>query len=274
MKEDKKNADKLSVEEMRKALDELLGDAKPNPKPKRVRPKASVGGRVPRQAVDLGLPSGTLWAPWNVGARGEEDSGAYFAWGEVVASKTRNWESWYGWNNYKWATRPLDEYDSRENHITKYQVPDGQVDGEWYSCGFFEGDGIRSLMPEDDAATANWGPKWKMPTREQLAELQDPELCHWEWEYWNCGFRITGRNGNSIFLPAAGFCYEDVCEGDGSMGNYWSSQVYWEDDYISGEGGTTCAFRMNFLRRDVGETSCGSLRYYGMTVRPVLAERK
>ena len=98
--------------------------------------------------VDLGLPSGTLWATCNVGATTPEDMGDYFAWGETAPKQI------YDMDNYKW-------YDSSSDKLTKYCTDDkyGAVDY------------MTELLPEDDAAYVNWGPSWRMPTLEQQQEL-------------------------------------------------------------------------------------------------------
>ena len=127
--------------------------------------------------VDLGLS--VLWATTNVGAESAEEYGDYFAWGETEPKEV------YSWTNYKWC-------DGTENIMTKYNATDG----------------LKTLQPEDDAAHVNWGGEWRMPTKEERDELLDK--CIWTWESVNGveGFRVTGPNGNSIFLPAAGIYIE------------------------------------------------------------------
>ena len=148
--------------------------------------------------VDLGLPSGTLWATCNVGASSPEEYGDYFAWGE---------------------TEPKEEYDDDDSYIiSDYISAKYNVDA---------GTGIlTSLQPEDDAATANWGNDWQMPNEAQLKELISEEYTTSEWTQLNGvnGRLITSKsNGNSIFLPAAGFCYTDGWMVRlGEQGNYWT----------------------------------------------------
>lgn len=110
--------------------------------------------------VDLGLPSGTLWATCNIGASSPEESGDYFAWGETAPKETYNWET------YKWC-------NDRDNTVTKYCTTDiyGTVDNK------------TELDLEDDAAYVNWGSSWRMPSMEQIKELR--EYCSWEWTQSN-----------------------------------------------------------------------------------------
>ena len=123
--------------------------------------------------VDLGLPSNTLWATCNVGAASSEEYGDYFAWGETQP------KTLYDWNTYQY-------YDG--SSLTKYN----------------ESDGLTTLLPEDDAATANWGDDWRMPTEEEWWELCDNTTITWTTRNGVGGRLFTATNGNSIFLPAGG----------------------------------------------------------------------
>lgn len=157
---------------------------------------------IPDNAVDLGLPSGTLWADRNVGADTPEGYGDYYAWGETTP------KSLYNWSSYKWC-------NGSETTMTKYCTNSsyGTVDNKTV------------LDAEDDAATANWGNEWRMPTYAEYAEL-DAE-CTWAWTTQNGvkGYKVTGPNGNSIFLPAAGYSCSDNVNYVGSNGSYWSSSL-------------------------------------------------
>lgn len=157
--------------------------------------------------VDLGLPSGTLWATMNIGANAPEDFGDYFAWGETTPKE------FYDWSNYQWC-------NGRWNKMTKYCIISTHGDN-----GFT--DGKTELDPEDDAATVNWGSQWCMPTKEQQDELRTK--CTWTWTTSNGvnGYRVS-KNGKSIFLPAAGY-YTGVQTSPYSTGNqgyYWSRTLY------------------------------------------------
>lgn len=139
----------------------------PAPSPPQTPDPTTVGGIVPtvEQAIDMGLS--VKWAPWNVGASKAEEYGAYFAWGEVNASK----ES-YDWGSYYWMAQGKADW----MHINKYQIADNinyGKQGDWWGNGQFLGDGIECLESSDDAATANWGSCWRMPTVSEWEELLD-----------------------------------------------------------------------------------------------------
>jgi len=164
--------------------------------------------------VDLGLPSGTLWATCNVGASAPEDYGDYFAWGETAPKDN------YGWNTYKWAY-----YDSNGDwRLTKYCTR-----SDYGYNGFT--DNKTELDPEDDAAYVNWGPSWRMPTTEQQRELD--EKCSFVWTTQNGvkGRLFTGPNGNTFFLPAAGYRWNESLDFAGSWGYYWSRTLDPDDSY-------------------------------------------
>ncbi|MBQ3324036.1 MAG: hypothetical protein IJG81_04250 [Muribaculaceae bacterium] len=164
--------------------------------------------------VDLGLPSGTLWATMNVGADSPEDYGDYFAWGETEP------KDYYNWSNYKWC-------NGTYNSITKYcnNGKFGIVDNK------------TELDLDDDAAYVNMGPGWRMPSTEQIQELIDN--CNSKWTKRNDvkGVLLTSKkNGASLFLPAAG-----LGEGsseynlEGTHGYYSSrSLTYFFDMTING----------------------------------------
>lgn len=150
--------------------------------------------------VDLGLPSGTKWATCNVGASSPEEYGDYFAWGETVP------KDYYDWSTYF-------DTDGGGSTFKKYN----------------NNGGLTELQPEDDAATANWGSPWRMPSPDQIKELSDSRYTATEWTQVNGvnGRKVTSKsNGNSIFLPAAGDRWVDSLYDAGSYGNYWSSSLY------------------------------------------------
>ena len=178
--------------------------------------------------VDLGLPSGLKWATCNVGATIPEEYGDYFAWGEVEPKTT------YNWDTYKY-------YD--DSNLTKYTSNDSKT----------------VLDPEDDAAHVNWGGAWRMPTYAEFSELKNN--CTWDWTTQNGvkGYKVTGPNGNSIFLPAAGCVNGGTLNDAGSRGYYWSSP--------RGTGDPDYAYNVYFGSDYVNWYYY--VRYNGLSVRPV-----
>ena len=170
--------------------------------------------------VDLGLPSGLKWATCNIGASQPEDYGNYYAWGETTTKS---------------------EY-TEENSVTMGQP-----------MSDFSGNATY------DAARANWSSTWRMPTEAEMEELRDN--CTWTWTAQNGvnGMKVTGSNGNSIFLPAAGHCDGSSRIGVGDFGTYWSSTPYESIDFS--------AYNLYFHS---GYRSVNwNYRGYGRTVRPV-----
>ena len=192
--------------------------------------------------VDLGLPSGTLWATCNIGANTPEEFGDYFAWGETTPKDD------YDWDTYKWC-------NGSDETITKYCTDSS--DG---INGFT--DNRTELLPEDDAATANWGSGWQMPSDEQLKELFDNKNTTAEWTTQNGvnGRKFTSKsNGNSIFFPATGYCLYTNHKEVGSIGWYWSRTL--------SEYGSVNAYDI-FFNSDRCHLN-GGQRCMGMPVRPV-----
>ncbi len=181
-------------------------------------------------AVDLGLPSGLKWACCNVGAESPEEYGDYFAWGEIEPKATY----------------------TEENSKT-YGKNIGDI----------------SANPEYDAATANWGDSWRMPTNNEMQELVDN--CRWTWTTENGveGVKFTSKlNGNSIFLPAAGNRDGSLLRGAGDLSDFWSSTPYKDDMYDMYGAHYLVGLMLydsdtDFFNRYYGCT------YFGRTVRPV-----
>ena len=195
--------------------------------------------------VDLGLPSGTLWATRNVGANSPEDYGDYFAWGETQP------KGCYYWSTYQYCNGTfLDEGWFENPLLTKY------CNNSDYGYNGFT-DNLTTLLPEDDAATAHWGNGWRMPTQEEWQELLDNTTVTWITYNNEKGNLFTARNGNRLFLPAAGFCDESGLYFSGVRGFYSSSSL--DTDYPGG---------MWIFRLDDCYIS-GSLRYRGHPVRAV-----
>ena len=195
--------------------------------------------------VDLGLPSGTLWATCNVGADTPEDYGDYFAWGETKPKKS------YYLCNYRWCNCN----GIGNEKYTKYYSKSG-------NNGFQ--DNLSTLEAIDDAATSNWGAEWRTPTKEEWEELIENCVC----TRISGGYKIIGSNDNSIFIPAAGFfCGKDAKKVSfaGENGEYWSSSLY-----INGP--SDAWFMCWDSHFDIGIG--GSGRSYGRSVRPVRVEKK
>ena len=183
--------------------------------------------------VDLGLS--VKWATCNVGANAPEEYGDYFAWGETQTKST------YDWTTYKWCNG---SYDTQTKYCTNGSY--GTVDNKTV------------LDKEDDAAAVNWGGAWRMPTDAELTELR--EQCTWTWTSKGSvnGYQVTGPNGNSIFLPAAGYRNDSSLSSAG-RGCYGSSSLY--TDYPYG------AYGFGFGSDDV--VVAGGSRSCGQSVRPV-----
>ena len=186
--------------------------------------------------VDLGLS--VKWATCNVGASKPEEYGDYFAWGEARPKPT------YNGSTYKWcngSSLSFTKYCTRRLYGTE--------------------DNKEQLDLSDDAARANWGGCWRMPSRDELIELI--ERCKWTWTTQNGvkGYKVTSKtNGRSIFLPAAGeYSGGSSLSYAGSFGSYWSSSLY--TDYPD------CARCVNFNSSVVDWGTNG--RYSGLSVRPV-----
>ena len=186
--------------------------------------------------IDLGLPSGTLWATCNVGAENPEDFGNYFAWGETTMEQRDS----YNWNTYLYS-------EGTKETITKYNTTDEQME----------------LLPEDDAATVNWGSNWQMPSKEQFNELLNDDLTTRTTTTLNgvTGLEITSKsNGKSIFLPAAGYLRESgSLEFGNQYGLYWSRSRCADDSYWF-------AGRLYFTF-SIGTSDIW--RFYAQSIRPV-----
>ena len=189
--------------------------------------------------VDLGLPSGLLWATCNVGADTPDDYGDYFAWGETQPKDN------FSWTNYQYCMGSF-------NTLTKYcNNPDIGYNGFT--------DDLTTLLPEDDAATANWGDNWRMPTEGEWQELYENTTVTWTTQNGVRGRLFTASNGNSIFLPASGYSNESVPEAAGIIGDYWTSSL--DTDYPSG----ALSFFFNSSNYYIGFCN----RLYGRNVRAV-----
>ena len=199
--------------------------------------------------LNIGMPSGLKWATMNVGASSPTDYGNMFAWAET---KTKEGTSGsYSFGGIKYSN------NSSGTQFSKY-VTDSNSGTP---------DGLSTLQPEDDAASANWGGSWRMFTRDEAIELYYSSVSFVATSFNNVtrnGVLVVGRNGREIFLPAAGisFYYNYYYDRDNG-GNYWGSSL------AEGYNGTAWFLSANpkkgtinpFVRWD---------RYYGMSIRPVV----
>lgn len=179
---------------------------------------------TPGQMVDLGLS--VKWAGWNVGASRPEEYGGYYAWGELHE------KSDYDWETYQYYDQENDEYIFIGNNISGTQY---------------------------DVARVKWGGSWRMPTLAECKELINK--CTWTWTTYNGveGQKVTGPNGNSIFLPFAGYRGGTSVGSQGSDGRYWSGTLY--------EGDSGYAYCLYFNDGHVYWN--GDSRTIGRSVRPV-----
>ena len=190
--------------------------------------------------VDLGLPSGTLWATCNVGATNPEDYGDYFAWGETTTKETYNWSTYRYCNG---SNRTMTKYCSNSS----------------YGYNGFT-DTLTTLEASDDAATANWGSAWRMPTKEEFEELNNNCTITWTTLNGVNGHLLTGTNGNSIFLPAAGGRHDNSIDNAGSHGDYWSSSLHGGPD------------GWDFDLQPDNYSISWDFRFYGRSIRPIVAQ--
>ena len=199
----------------------------------------TMGGVNGHTWVDLGLPSGTLWATCNVGATNPEDYGNYYAWGETITKDE------YSWVTYSFC-------NGAEDKLTKY------CNNSSYGNNGFT-DALTTLEASDDAATASWGAGWRMPTYDEMNELKNNCTVTWTTHNGVRGRLFSGPNGNSIFLPAAGYLDGSGLHYAGTYGDYWSS--------LLGTNNPSIAWSLHF---GSGNTIMRSyVRYYGFSVRPV-----
>lgn len=194
--------------------------------------------------VDLGLPSGVQWAVCNIGAASREQAGDYYAWGEVSPKET------YNWSTYKWSNED-------GSLLTKYNtnLTYGSIDNK------------TTLDAQDDAATVNWGPNWRMPTYVEHSEIRDTKYCTWIWTTINGvkGHLVTSRiNGNSIFIPATGYAHGKSKSGVNMYGYYPSASLR-----------TNAPKEVFYSFFRTSYTTSGAVsRIYGLTVRPVYGAPK
>lgn len=177
-------------------------------------------------AVDLGLPSGTKWADRNVGASKAEDYGGYYAWGETEEKNVYDWSTYIHCDGSKETCHDIGS----------------DISGTQY-----------------DVAHVKWGGAWKMPTEDQIKELWDKCTSGWTTVNGISGYKFIGPNGNSIFLPAAGYHWNDGLDDAGTYGYYWSSTLHGSFPF------SACSLGFDWGNARWND----SIRLSGNTVRPV-----
>ena len=198
------------------------------------------------QYVEIG---GLKWATMNIGASKPSDYGLYFAWGDTqgyTAEQVGSGEGqkYFGWADYKYGN---DTSSPGATGMTKYNETDGKT----------------ILEASDDAAVANWGGSWRMPTTDEFQALGAAVNTAWTQVNSVYGILCEDKEDSSktLFFPAAGFCYGGSVEDVGNSGNYWSSSL--------GANSRQGAYDLSFSSSDAGWDSYGD-RYFGFAVRPVI----
>ena len=208
-------------------------------------PDGVIGGH---EYVDLGLPSGTLWAAYNVGATSPYEKGQYFAWGETEPREDFSWESYKFFKGY--------EVDPNN--------------GEW---AVLENIGSDISGTEYDAARYQWGNGWRLPN-----EQERYELCMLCWTNGSTvengvrGVRLHGPNEHSIFLPIWGFglWYGQQDPFHNTSAAYWTGSEDPEYGY-NGRPIEPSNVAMSFaVERDAGFTGATSQKAYGLNIRAVV----
>ena len=244
-------------------------------------------------AVDLGLPSGKMWATSNVGAKAPQAAGNYYMWGMTTTTKNYEFSTYKhmlpGWEKImrKEFVNPYQKYI----FINKYQIPDENCGGTWFkwkgNSWQFLGDGKKTLDAADDAATANWGGKWRMPTQKDWEELYKNS-----YGVWTENYNGTGVNGWVFYkAKAAANKNKRVFKGQTPLASYSLSDTHiflpasgkWQGEI--NDRGEKCYYWLSNLGRtesrgangiSIGSKSTsfagegGGTRFMGYTVRPVL----
>ena len=192
--------------------------------------------------VNLDLPSGTLWAAMNVGASKPSDFGLYFQWGDTVGytADQVGKDKQFTWSDYKFTI----DIDGSSSNFSKYNTA-----GE-------------SLELADDAANANMGGSWHMPTPTQIQELTANTTSTWTTQDGVNGRLFTSKkNGKSIFIPAAGGAWDGSLLSSGDYGYVWSSML---------SAGSVYYGRGLGFGSDYAYLGSNNGRYYGFSVRGVI----
>ncbi len=212
------------------------------------------------EVIDLGLPSGTLWAKCNIGATSPEKPGSFFAWGETQTKDV------FTTNNYKWCK------DGIMHMITKYNV---DADSDFR-------DNLKELDQADDAANVIMGQGWHMPTVRQFRELMNSQYCQSKWCKLNGtgGYLFTsvveGYEGRSIFIPIVGYKDVDRLRFPDERSYYWCNSLFEDRKYddkkkefvtsvVTLEASTLCLEHLDVDNRVIDSRT----RYLGLPIRPV-----
>ena len=222
------------------------------------------------EVVDLGLPSGTLWSKYNLGVNPNQLSkvkdwnGDYYAFGELEPNKTNeDRELYFDWDNYKFG-----DY----NKLSKY------CNNSKYGLNGFT-DNLTELLSEDDAAYQNkkfYNFKFHIPTKEQFEELIKYTKNYWVKNYdptklkhnrkddggikWLNGRVFEGKNGNQMFIPAAGYCDGSTIYNDLAYCYLWTSSLHLDFTYH--------AYDVYMDSSNIRVSS--NSRYNGYSIRPVI----
>lgn len=198
------------------------------------------------EAIDLGLS--VKWANMNIGATCVEENGDLYAWGETTPKST------YSKENYKYYHSGDSTYFDRIGREIKIIYDKGQYPSYDIS------------RTEYDVAYVNWGGKWRMPTYKEMKELKDS--CNWTWTTINdfYGYQVTGKNGNQIFLPAAGCGTDKGKSFSQKEGDYMTSTLV--DKQHTPDGiEFSYFFAIDFEPNEVYFGNHG--RIWGYSIRPV-----
>ncbi len=191
--------------------------------------------------VEIG---GLKWATMNIGASQPTDAGLYFQWGDISGYTVAQvgTDKVFNWANYKYC-------DGTSSNMTKYNATDG----------------LTTLEAVDDAAVANWGGSWRMPTNDELKAFITATNSTWTDDYQSTGvagrvFTAKDGSGAQLFFPAAGECDNSSVKDVGSIGYYWSSSLYTDV--------RRQAYRINL--GFINGIGINYDRYHGYSVRPVV----
>lgn len=197
---------------------------------------ATTGTLAGHEWVDLGLS--VNWATCNIGASKSEEYGDYFSWGELSTKVS-----------YEWTTYSMCK--GSDTKLTKYCNISKYGDSDFT-------DNLTTLESSDDAATANWGKDWRVPTRAEFQELLDK--CTWSWK--DNGYEVKGVNGNTIFFPLPGSKSARALFDDGKRGEYWSNSL--NTDYP--------CYAYEIFLDSIDHIINYQNRHYGSSIRPVCAK--